>query len=315
MEIWVNSNYYLFIFYLLFKYYIYSLTEYVLKYALQSIPLKQKAQYFNTKYVENEFQNLSKFVDDDTAHINCLNKGYNLLDRYSDIKTYEHNRIIIHNELEYINASPINIISNKYFISTQGPKNQTIDDFWRMIDEHKCNVIVMLCNLKEGGSEKCANYWDNNNLKNYSIIDVKETKENENIIIRDIKFMNESKTEKSVKQIHFIGWPDKGVPNLDDGKIFETFLRMIKLTDKYRKNGPIVAHCSAGVGRTGTYIAMYYLEKEITRQIEDKVDIIKFSIFNLVRKLKEMRMYLVQNYLQYNFIYQFVYHLLVTYNI
>ena len=285
------------------------------KYALQNIPLKQKAQYFNTKYVENEFTNLEKFVDDDIAHLNCLNKGYALLDRYSDIKAYEHNRIIINNEQKYINASPINIISNEYFISTQGPKNETIDDFWRMIDEHKCNLIVMLCNLKENGSEKCANYWDNNYLKNYSIIEVKETNENENIVIRDIKFTNKSKIEKSVKQIHFTGWPDKGVPNLEDGKIFETFIKMIKLTDEYKKDGPIVAHCSAGVGRTGTYIAMYYLEKEITKQIENKVNTIQFSIFNLVRKLKEMRMYLVQNSLQYNFVYQFVYHLLMKYNI
>ena len=89
---------------------------------------------------------------------------------------------------------------------------------------------------------------------------------------------------------------------------------MIKLTDEYRNNGPIVTHCSAGVGRTGTYIAMYYLEKEITKQIEDKVNIIKFSIFNLVRKLKEMRLYLVQNSLQYRFIYQFVYQLLMKKN-
>ena len=251
-------------------------------------------------------------------HINCLYKGVAILDRYSDIKTYEHNRIIINNEQKYINASPINIISNKYFISTQGPKNETIDDFWRMIDENNCNVIVMLCNLYEGGAEKCVNYWDKNKiLKNYSIKEANEEKLDgyENIIIRDIKFINESKIEKSVKQIHFIGWPDKGVPDLNDGKIFETFLKMIKLTNEYKKNGPIVTHCSAGVGRTGTYIAMYYLEKEITKQIEDKATIIQFSIFNLVRKLKEMRLYLVQTSSQYTFIYQFVQHLLMSNNI
>ena len=285
------------------------------KYAIQNIPLNQKALYLNTKYIENEFQNLQKFVDNEIGHINSLYKGVDLLDRYSDIKAYEHNRIVINNEYKYINASPINIISNKYFICTQGPKNETIDDFWRLIDEYKCNLIIMLCNLYEGGAEKCANYWDKNNkLKNYTIIDVKEIKFNEYIIIRDIKFINKSKIEKSVKQIHFIGWPDRGVPNLEDGIILDTFLAMIKLTDEYRNNGPIVAHCSAGVGRTGTYITMYYLEKEITKQIEEKVNIIKFSIFNLVRKLKEMRLYLVQNSLQYRFIYHFVYQLLLKKN-
>ena len=74
-------------------------------------------------------------------------------------------------------------------------------------------------------------------------------------------------------------------------------------------------HCSAGVGRTGTYISMYYLEKEIKKQIKDKTEEIKFSIFNLVRKLKEMRLYLVQTCEQYLFIYQFAYYLLMKYNI
>ena len=76
-----------------------------------------------------------------------------------------------------------------------------------------------------------------------------------------------------------------------------------------------MVHCSAGVGRTGTFIAMYYLEKEIKIQIKNKYDIIKFSIFNLVRKLKEMRLYLVQNSSQYKFIYEFARHLLQKYNV
>ena len=80
-------------------------------------------------------------------------------------------------------------------------------------------------------------------------------------------------------------------------------------------NGPIVVHCSAGVGRTGTFISMYYLEKEIMRQIKDEVSEIKFSIFNLVRKLKEMRLYLVQTESQYRFIYEFVKYLLNKNNV
>ena len=286
---------------------------------LQKIPLKKKAYNFNIKDNELEFQKLESIIDNDNEHINCLNKGIDNLDRYSDIKPYEHNIIRINNKENYINASPINIISDKYFISTQGPKRETIEDFWRMIDEHRCNIIVMLCNLYEGGREKCANYWDRNNqMNNYSIKEVNETQINEFTIIRDIKFINEKNEEKTVKQIHFIGWPDHGVPNNQDGKsfdIFDIFHKMIKLTDKYKANGPAVVHCSAGVGRTGTYIAMYYLEKEIMKQIKDKVNIIKFTIFNLVRKLKEMRLYLVQNYMQYDFIYQFAYYLLEKYNI
>ena len=185
-----------------------------------------------------------------------------------------------------------------------------------MIDEHECNVIVMLCNLKEGGREKCAKYWDVSNImQKYSLKEVSETQINECTIIRDIKYTNENKEEKIVKQIQFIGWPDHGVPNTQNGRVFDIFKEMIELTDKYKGNGPIVVHCSAGVGRTGTFIAMYYLEKEIIKQINHKENEIKFSIFNLVRKLKEMRLYLVQTSSQYLFIYQFVYYLLMKYNI
>ena len=89
---------------------------------------------------------------------------------------------------------------------------------------------------------------------------------------------------------------------------------MIKLVDQYKGNGPIVVHCSAGVGRTGTFISMYYLDKEIKTQIKEKKEIIRFNIFNLVRKLKEMRICLVQSNSQYNFIYLFVNYLLKRYN-
>ena len=82
-------------------------------------------------------------------HYNTLNEGDWEKDRYYDIKSYNHNIVTINKGKSYINASPINIISNKYFITTQGPKKETIEDFWIMIWEHNCNVIVMLCNEKE----------------------------------------------------------------------------------------------------------------------------------------------------------------------
>ena len=186
-----------------------------------------------------------------------------------------------------------------------------------MVWENKCNVIIMLCNLKEGGREKCAIYWDKNKVKQFNKIQVQVEKEEKrnNYIIRKIKIFNKSEQkEKIVYQIHFIGWPDLGVPDTRDGKIFDTFIEINNLVDKFRGNDPIVVNGSGGAGRTGTFISMYYLEKEIKSQIKNKVEIIQFNIFNLVRKLKEMRLNLVQTSSQYIFIYEFVRHLLLKYN-
>ena len=259
--------------------------------------------------INKEFETLLDIIDYNSLYEKYLNQGNETLDRYSDIKSYNHNIINIKGGHKYINASPINIITKKYFISTQGPKNETIEDFWTMIEEYECNIIIMLCNIVEGGREKCAKYWDEKNkMNNYSIHSNKD-------IIRELKLINKkSGKEKNLIQIHFTGWPDHGIPDTSDDKIFEVFEEMIKLVDQYKGNGPIVVHCSAGVGRTGTFISMYYLDKEIKTQIKEKKEIIRFNIFNLVRKLKEMRICLVQSNSQYNFIYLFVNYLLKRYN-
>ena len=265
--------------------------------------------------INKEFETLLDIIDYNSLYEKYLNQGNETLDRYSDIKSYNHNIINIKGGHKYINASPINIITKKYFISTQGPKNETIEDFWTMIEEYECNIIIMLCNIVEGGREKCAKYWDEKNkMNNYSIHLNKEETRNK-YIIRELKLINKkSGKEKNLIQIHFTGWPDHGIPDTSDDKIFEVFEEMIKLVDQYKGNGPIVVHCSAGVGRTGTFISMYYLDKEIKTQIKEKKEIIQFNIFNLVRKLKEMRICLVQSNSQYNFIYLFVNYLLKRYN-
>ena len=265
--------------------------------------------------INKEFETLLDIIEYNSLYEKYLNQGNETLDRYSDIKSYNHNIINIKGGHKYINASPINIITKKYFISTQGPKNETIEDFWTMIEEYECNIIIMLCNIVEGGREKCAKYWDEKNkMNNYSIHLNKEETRNK-YIIRELKLINKkSGKEKNLIQIHFTGWPDHGIPDTSDDKIFEVFEEMIKLVDQYKGNGPIVVHCSAGVGRTGTFISMYYLDKEIKTQIKEKKEIIRFNIFNLVRKLKEMRICLVQSNSQYNFIYLFVNYLLKRYN-
>ena len=122
------------------------------------------------------------------------------------------------------------------------------------------------------------------------------------------------KTEKKINQIHITNWPDNFIPNTQNGEIFNVLIDIILTTERNKGDGPIVSHCSAGIGRTGTFIAMYYLYKEIKDQIDGEKEIIQFSVFNLVRKLKEMRIAMVQNLIQYKFVIYFVYFILKKYN-
>ena len=184
-----------------------------------------------------------------------------------------------------------------------------------MIDEYNCKVIVMICNLIEDGREKCANYYNEKYKMNKYRICIENTIKKDSYIIRIIKLINlKNKTEKKVNQIHITNWPDNIIPNIQNGEIFNVLLEIIMIIEKIKGDGPIVSHCSAGIGRTGTFIAMYYLYKEIKAQIDEKKEFIQFSVFNLVRKLKEMRSGMVQNIIQYKFIIYFVYFILKKYN-
>ena len=278
--------------------------------------MHKKSTNFQDNEVEEEYEIFMNIEDRKSYLTDIFQDSNPHLDRYSDIKPYKHNALKMNNKSKYINASPINIEGKQnYFISTQGPKPETIEDFWTMVYDYNSNVIVMLCKLLEGGRKKCENYWEAK-MKTFEVLIEKEEKF-DMYVIRTLKLKNlEKKDERIVYQFHFIGWPDHGVPDISDGKVFEIFFEINKKVDEYNKGkDPIIVHCSAGVGRTGTFVSMYLLEKEIMKQINDKCEFIRFNIFNLVRKIKEMRMYMVQAPPQYEFIYSFVKYLLDTKNI
>jgi protein tyrosine phosphatase len=121
------------------------------------IKLHEKTDNFNPieENMKDEYEFCNKYIDKDEEHKNNMNPGNTKLDRYKDIKPNKNNTIEINKNIEsknhYINASGIN---HKYFIATQGPKNQkTVEDFWTMIDEQNSKVIVMLCKKIEGGKK------------------------------------------------------------------------------------------------------------------------------------------------------------------
>ena len=208
---------------------------------------------------------------------------------------------------------------HRSFIATQGPLESTIEDFWTMCYNYDIKIIVMLCKLDENYKEKCANYWDTN-MKNFKVEKVDETIQlNKDIKMRKFRIWRVGEDvgsggggAKNIFQIHFTCWPDHSIPD----NAYNDIVNIINIVDEFKEDKPVIVHCSAGIGRTGTFISIYNLYHEIMEQINNiEKNEIKFSIMNLVRKMKEMRLYLVENQSQYNFLYQFVNIFLIKNNI
>lgn len=247
----------------------------------------------------NEFNYLYEIIDNDEMHYKRLDYKNNFC-RYQDIRPYKDNRVKISSPNGYINASWVDMPYTSYFIATQGPLKSTSEDFWEMCFNYDVKIIIMLCKLQENNMEKCYNYW-NTYLKKYQIIKTSnEIKNEEGLIIRNFQIINKNDyVSKDIVQIHLMSWDDHTAPVSN----YEKIIKIINFILENKKNSPVVVHCSAGVGRTGTFISLFNLYNEITQQLNKKE--IHFSIMNLVRKLKEMRMHLVENEDQYIFLYEF----------
>ena len=236
--------------------------------------------------------------------------------RYKDIRTYSYNNVQIEEQgHEYINASWIHLPFYRKFIATQGPIPKTIEDFWIMCNKYNVNTIVMLCNFKEKNVEKCANYLASKKMGFFEVKNMKSQIIDNGITIRKFQLLNiyDNKKINNMTQIHLTCWEDHSALN---SNYFDKIIKIIKIIDRISNDKTVVVHCSAGVGRTGTFISLYNLYHEIMKQINDKdKEIIKFSVFNLVRKIKELRMYMVENQNQYILLYKFVNYLLVNNNI
>ena len=269
---------------------------------------------FMEKNAIKEFEYLKSVIDNDQNHKLRLEQS-NKYCRYRSIITYKDNRVVLHSTNRYINASWIHIPLFKYFIATQGPLPHTIIDFWTMCDEYNVSLIVMLCNLKENNVDKCADYWHVQNLGHLRIKLLEEKEDQKGIFIRRISLFNKLKNkEKIFIQIHLTYWEDHKAL---DGGYFNKIIRIIQIIDGAKKKSynPCVVHCSAGVGRTGTFISLYNLYHEIMQQIfVTKNEVIAFSIFNLVRKMKEMRIFSIENENQFLLIYDFADYILCNYN-
>ena len=269
----------------------------------------------NKQDKNQEFKYLKDLIDYNQEYISRLLPDDELC-RYGNIRCYKDNFVEISTPHKIINASWIHIPFERSFISAQAPLVNTIDDFWTMCFDYNINTIIMLCKLEENGKEKCVEYWEPGKNMTGSITDYCESNYkinyttdniNEDITIRTCNVLNKkTNEERKIQQIHYGGWPDHETPE-DMQAVYGNILFMFNIVDKLIGKSPVCVHCSAGVGRTGTFIALYNLYRDIIFQINDKkTKMVSFSLMNLVRKLKEMRMHLVENFKQYELIYEFV---------
>ncbi|KAM5132165.1 receptor-type tyrosine-protein phosphatase H-like [Mantella aurantiaca] len=224
--------------------------------------------------------------------------------RFTNVLPYEHSRVKLTtiNEsatTDYINANFMpGYNSTKEFIASQGPLPNTTADFWRMIWEHHVNTIVMLTNCMENGRVKCEHYWPLDYTPcTYGDITVTVTSETilSEWTTRDFSVKNANQPGvQYVRHFHFTAWPDHGVP--DSTSSVTQFRNLVREhMDQRKSNGPTVVHCSAGVGRTGTLIALDYLIQQM--ETEHRI-----GIYGCVEKMRMNRGLMVQTEEQYIFL-------------
>nr|AAA42309.1 protein tyrosine phosphatase [Rattus norvegicus]AAC37657.1 leukocyte common antigen-related phosphatase [Rattus norvegicus]prf//2001393A protein Tyr phosphatase 2 [Rattus norvegicus] len=223
--------------------------------------------------------------------------------RYANVIAYDHSRVILQ-PLEgimgsdYINANYVDGYRRQNaYIATQGPLPETFGDFWRMVWEQRSATVVMMTRLEEKSRVKCDQYWPNRGTETYGFIQVTllDTMELATFCVRTFSLHKNGSSEKrEVRHFQFTAWPDHGVPEYPTP--FLAFLRRVK-TCNPPDAGPVVVHCSAGVGRTGCFIVIDAMLERI--RTEKTVD-----VYGHVTLMRSQRNYMVQTEDQYSFIHE-----------
>ncbi|KAM4772852.1 receptor-type tyrosine-protein phosphatase kappa isoform 2-T2 [Rhinophrynus dorsalis] len=274
---------------------------------LQHINLMKTSDSYGFK---EEYESLlfQSFFEGQSASWDVAKKDQNRTkNRYGNIIAYDHSRVILQPveddpSSDYINANYIDIWLYRdgyqrpsHYIATQGPVHETVYDFWRMIWQEQSACIVMVTNLVEVGRVKCYKYWpDDTEVYGDFKVTCVEMEPLAEYVIRTFTLERRGYNEiREVKQFHFTGWPDHGVPYHATGLL--SFIRRVKLSNP-PSAGPIVVHCSAGAGRTGCYIVI-----DIMLDMAEREGVV--DIYNCVKALRSRRINMVQTEEQYIFIH------------
>ncbi|XP_077565723.1 receptor-type tyrosine-protein phosphatase beta [Stigmatopora nigra] len=256
--------------------------------------------------MSEEFEDLKDVGRSQTVEVSRVpeNRGKN---RYNNILPYDSTRVKLSCQdddsgSDYINASYIpGSNSRREYVATQGPLPATKDDFWRMLWEQGVRTVVMVTQCVEKGRVKCDQYWPaHREALFYGELAVQTTSESvlPEWTVRDFRVSSESGGARAVRHFHFTVWPDHGVPESTHSLV--QFVRTVRdFADRSAGAGPTVVHCSAGVGRTGTFIAL----DRLLQQLDAKGGV---DVYGCVFDLRLHRQHMVQTEGQYAFLHQCV---------
>uniref|UniRef100_A0A7E4V331 Protein-tyrosine phosphatase n=1 Tax=Panagrellus redivivus TaxID=6233 RepID=A0A7E4V331_PANRE len=248
--------------------------------------------------IRKEFLEVKSYVGPDVTHEKFnANRDRN---RYNDIICLDATRVVLSlnvpPDTDYIHANWIKMDGvERQFIATQGPLDNTIGDFWRMVFQENVPVVLMLCKCEEDGKVKCSQYWpaESGGYKTYSgmFVNNKRVEKEDRFCTYTLEILPEGCSNSNiVKLIQVIDWPDKGVPS--SGMSILRLLKMIATGSL--GSGPAVVHCSAGIGRTGTLLA---IETVIQRLWKGQT--IDFK--EVVKQMRNQRALMMQTDHQYIF--------------
>ncbi|XP_054625362.1 receptor-type tyrosine-protein phosphatase F isoform X9 [Dunckerocampus dactyliophorus] len=223
--------------------------------------------------------------------------------RYANVIAYDHSRVVLTSVdavpgSDYLNGNYIDgYRKQNAYIATQGPLPETLSDFWRMVWEQRSSTIVMMTRLEEKSRVKCDQYWPVRGTETYGMIQVTmlDTVELATYSVRTFAlYKNGSSEKREMRQFQFMAWPDHGVPEYPTPIL--AFLRRVKACNP-PDAGPMVVHCSAGVGRTGCFIV---IDAMLERMKHEK----SVDIYGHVTCMRAQRNYMVQTEDQYIFIHE-----------
>uniref|UniRef100_A0A8K9VEC0 protein-tyrosine-phosphatase n=1 Tax=Oncorhynchus mykiss TaxID=8022 RepID=A0A8K9VEC0_ONCMY len=241
------------------------------------------------------------FFEGQSAPWDSAKKDENRMkNRYGNIIAYDHSRVRLQaiegeQSSDYINANYVDVSTTPAGVRQKGPMQETVYDFWRMVWQENTATIVMVTNLVEVGRVKCCKYWpDDTEIYRDMKVTLIETQLLSEYVIRTFAVEKRGAHEiREIRQFHFTGWPDHGVPYHTTGLL--GFVRRVK--SKTPANaGPMVVHCSAGAGRTGCFIVI-----DIMLDMAEREGVV--DIYNCVRELRSRRVNMVQTEEQYVFIH------------